>query len=211
MDVERYKKFAAARFEVNQRIIETYLDRPEIIKAGRGLGIVKGGQLLLEDEEDVNRVMDFGIRKLKIDGKRAIDRALEDKLWDNEFEAGYIVGLTKSTESLMEVVSADPEAKTVTLRDRLAVSDKFYTMNDIAYSETVWPGALMYISLVPVEDTFISNGGGFTFSPHKADLVMFECNRPKNTKIFKDEAKTYKFFYRLFHRMGLTTYFEDVK
>ena len=210
MDVEKYLKYSDARIAVNDRIVEKYMDERMIIKAGRVLGIVKGGKLIINDESNIDRVMDFGIRKFAVDGKTAVQRAFEEKLWENELEEEYLTSLQDGVDTLYEVVLADDKAKTITLREKLSKDDTLHVVNDINFSQSVTSGMLLYLCLVPVGGGYICNGGGFSFAARNTDLVLFDCNRPKNIKILKDDIKKYKFFYKLFDKMGALTFFEDV-
>ena len=210
MDTAKYKEYAKARMLIHASMTDKYIGELELKKAARGLGILKEGTMVFQDDDDVANLIDFALRRVKIDGKIALEHALIDEVWNNEFEKVYVEAQLRSRESLYEVVTSDPSKNTVTLSDCLNKSAERYVLVDIGFAKSVVKGTLFYSNLVPIEAVYISTGVSFGFDARKAGLVLFEYRKPSNRKKIRDKAKTFKFFYRLVQKIGTPTVSIDV-
>lgn len=210
LDFDKYELVKAVRFKVNQQLIRTYLEKTEIAKAARFFGIVRQGTMVLEDNEEVNTLMDFAIRRQNKGNKPPVEHALADGVFTDEYELEYLRGLTKSFASWYEIKAVYPADGYICMKDRLFMERPELKLYDRNFSQTSNPGFLLYMVIVPMFDIHISSGISYVFSSDKNSLLERECfMRHKNKVIFTDEGKRSKLFFHLNRRLGHDVIFSN--
>jgi len=75
--VRDYKALRRAGVQLNSRLAEM-LDKEEIHAAARALGMLQGQTIVMETEDDVGVMMEYGIHNVFRGGRNAVDRMLEE-------------------------------------------------------------------------------------------------------------------------------------
>ena len=207
---KEYKEYAEARLNINKRLPDEFSEMMDVLKAGRALGVVKGRTFTFGCETEQDSVIDFILQFVKKNGKTILEHAIERQIWENELEKEYLENFSCSKPALYKVTAVNPVTNTITVCDAFNEID-VYTITDIGASKSLIPDLLMYFTIVPVGVGFITNGHAFGYEPKYNEMIMFECNKHVNKVKMKDPVKAYKFFFKLFQRMGSIMQGSDVK
>ncbi|MBN2642149.1 MAG: hypothetical protein JXR78_10875 [Victivallales bacterium] len=210
LDPEKYEHMRVARKNVNMQVVEKYLGKPELTKVGRTFGLVRQGAIEFEEDEEVNSLVDFSMRRQKKGDKTPIEQAIADKLFSDEYEQEYLRGMIPSHASLFEIIGVATADGYVLLKDCLFPDRLSLRLYDVGFSITAIPGTLIFIVAVPVFDIHISSGISYIFTRNIGELIKRECfMRHKNKEIFSNEAKRCKLFFHLNRKYGNMIHFID--
>lgn len=199
MNRSLYEKFLEPRKVINHLLMES-LTRPEIMKTGRMLGVVKENTLVL-DEEEMPCLFDLAFRETKRNGISLIEEILAAGNIRNRFQKEYLSGLLHPRISLLEVVECHPENGDLKLCDLLFSEQGDIVLYDIGFSSTASSGHLLFTTAVSVYDAFITSGVAFMFDCKWKGFISQEVHKGFNLQ-WKNPAKRFKHFFHLNRKIG---------
>lgn len=208
---EQYKKYAAARMNINKILPDQYLEKNDLKRSGQALGLFKKGAFVFNSDVCSDAVVDFAVRYLKRKGQTGIEHAIGDNIWRNNFEEEFLKGLSNATCSLFEIQSTDAKTGCITIKDILDSKNTRYELNDIGASLHLYSGIYMYLSIVHVGEGYVTNGVAFGYDPRFNEMIRFELIKSVNRSKLKDADKRYKLFFKLFQKMGAKMEGRDVE
>ncbi len=72
--LKRYQRYRAALRPLHHKTIEVYVDNAVLERAARALHSGGGGQLILDSEDDMAVLMDYGIYEIKVNRQNLVQR-----------------------------------------------------------------------------------------------------------------------------------------
>lgn len=205
--IEKYKTIRKIGTQLNQKIIESSVNRELLTTSGKLLGIIHKETFIFESEDETNVLMDFAIHEIKVDNKNAIKIYQEKTGWENEIEKEILDALLLSYTSLFKVTSVSEEKSTIFLYDILNKKNNIELM-DINFSKFAVPGVLVFFRLIPFNDYNITSGISFAFPGSLEKYILRKYNKlSKKIKIDNDSIKRFVSFFRMNKNDGIEVRF----
>ncbi len=153
--VERYKEWRSAGRELNM-ILAKQLPKVAIPECGKKLGLYKAGTLILNNDDEIAVLYDYGLHHYIRGGKNTIERYLENtRPAPDSRDAVLLKALLDARHSVFTVLEIHPH-QGARLLD-LAHGDTF-DLVDIGISETAEPGLIFIGKIFKLEDFYMSTG-----------------------------------------------------
>ena len=193
--VEKYRHFRQVGLGLNTKMMNCKELNIDIKSAGRKLNLFEQNTFILENEQDLDIVLDFALFELLINNKNFIERYYELDLPETKEENILLESKLNAFASLFEAVGFDKENCLIQAIDVLD-SGKNYSLVDIGFSQTGWPGLLFYTRIIPLPDFNITGGVSFGYRKEtKAKLLNgFQFQQLKFNNKIKSIDK-YLYFY----------------
>ncbi|NMX22261.1 hypothetical protein C5S30_07590 [ANME-1 cluster archaeon GoMg4] len=206
--IEEYGTYRQISMELNPKIMDTCLDHDVLMKSARLLGIVRGGTLIFDSEDETNVLMDFALNEYRVNNKNTIEIYREKIGWQDEIEKDILDALLSSYTSLFKVTSISEAENTLLLNDILNKKDNIKLI-DIAFSKTAIIGLLLFIRLVPFKDFNMTSGVSFVFpGDSKENLLRRYKKLSKKVESDSDSIKRFVSFFRLNKIGGMEVRYE---
>jgi len=206
--IEKYETYRKIGMELNHKIIDTCLDRDVLMKSARLLGIVRGGTLIFDSEDETIVLMDFALNEYMVNNKNTIEIYREKIGGQNEIEKEILDALLSSYTSLFKVTSISKAENTLRLNDILSKKDNIELI-DIAFSKTAIPGLLLFIRLIPFRDFNMTSGVSFVFPGDLEEYLLRRHKKlSKKVKSVSDSIKRFISFFRLNKIDGIEVRYE---
>jgi len=206
--LKKYKSYREVGKEINNKIIDRYVDREIISLSGKFLGLIKKDIFIFDNESDTFTLMDFSINECRINGKTAVELYKEKVRVDNDIENEILDGLIKSYTSLFKITNVKRSEKKLILVDVLKNNDNPIEIIDIGFSQSAAIGLLFFTRLVPLADFNITGGFGFAFKEGSEENLKKEYKQiVKRVKSSDESIKRYVAFFKLYKRHGMETRF----
>ena len=206
--IEKYETYRKIGMELNHKIIDTCLDRDVLMKSARLLGIVRGGTLIFDSEDETSVLMDFALNEYRVNNKKTIEIYREKIGWQNEIEKDILDALLSSYTSLFKVTSISEAENTLLLNDILNKKDNIKLI-DIAFSKTAILGLLLFIRLIPFKDFNMTSGVSFVFPGDLEEYLLRRYKKlSKKVKSDSDSIKRFISFFRLNKIDGIEVRYE---
>lgn len=194
--------------ELNQKILDRFIDKSIFLKAGKLLGIVKNNTLIFDYESESHILMDFAINEIKNGGKNAIELYLEKVKQISPIENEILLAQSNAYTSLFDIIDTHPKKNKLYLIDLLSENNNQIELIDIGFSATATTDQFLFTRIVPYPDMNITGGIGFPFLKDEQDYILKEyrviARRVKSSSL---EIKKYVAFYKLYKRCGIETHF----
>lgn len=207
--IEKYKTYRKLGMALTHKIMHSYLDRDVLMKSGKLLGIVGGGDIFVfENDDETSVLMDFALNDYRVNNKNAIEIYREKIGWQNEMEKDILDALLSSYTSLFKVTSISEAENTLLLNDILNKKDNIKLM-DIYSSKTATPGLLLFIRLVPFKDFSMTSGIAFAFPGELEEYLLRRYKKlSKKVKSDSNSIKRFVSFFRLNKTDGIEVRYE---
>lgn len=202
--VKKYKKYRQAGVELHTQIMQTCLDEQAIPEATRLLGVRKGRNIILDDEDELPSVMDFALHDYRREGKNAVQRYQEEVGGKTAVEQKLLAALLESYTSLFRIDSVRKADRALLLTDLLAAEPTPIRLIDVGFSETAVSGFLLFTRLVSLADFNMSAGAAFVFSGDR-ETYLLRQHKGLMRKVKSDDTAVQRYvaFFKLNQRIGL--------
>ena len=199
--MERYKKIRQAGLELNHKMLDLFVTREVIDDSARLLGILQGGTLAFDREEEMSVFADFVLHEYRLNGRKAVERYREEIGGEDEVEEEILASLPLAHTSLFKVVAVS--GNTIFLKDLLGDEEKFIELTEISFSRTATPGSLIFTRIVPFKDFNITSGVSFVFQGRLLNLLIRKYRKMRR-KINTESSSMKRFisFFRLNRKYG---------
>ncbi|TDT58467.1 hypothetical protein [Fonticella tunisiensis] len=200
---ELYKQYRNEQMIfVNEKIIKS-LEREAIINSAKALDMIDDkGNIIYDDESDLNYILDFAIYEYKINGKNAVERYAEKHAPENEMEERALKALLNSYTSLYRVVNISPSKPVIFLKDTFNQS-KNIRLVDISLSKTMGISSLIYTRVLPYPELNMTSGAPMIFDDSLETSLTSSYMMLAKEKIEDSSANKYIFFYNAYRMYGL--------
>lgn len=206
--IEKYKTYRKIGMGLTHKIMDSCLDRDVLMKSARLLGIVRGGTLIFDREDETSILMDFALNEYRVNNRNTIEVYWEKMGWQNEMERDILDALLASYTSLFKVISISESENTLVLNDVLNKRDNIKLI-DIAFSKSGIPGLLLFIRLVSFKDFNMTSGVSFVFPGDLEEYVLRRYKKlRKRVKSDSDSVKRFISFYKLSKTDGIEVRYE---
>lgn len=201
--IETYKTYRRSSIRLTQKIMDTCLKRDVVMKSAKLLGIVRGGTLIFESEDDTGVLMEFALYDYKVNNKNTIAIYRDTVGWENEIEKEILDVRLKAYSSLFKVISISKKEKTLLLHDILDKKDNI-TLIDISLSESAIPGMLLFTRLVPCKEFTMSSGISFAF-PGRLEKTLLKRYKVLSRRVKSHDRAVKRFvsFFKLNKTKGI--------
>jgi hypothetical protein len=204
MNIQKdYKKYREAGTRLTEKVMQACLHKDSIKNAAKLLGVLRGNELLLETEEEGAAFMDFVLNDCQVDQKTIYQAFQAQAESIGQDERNVLNALTQSYTSLFKIESISPQTYSLVLTDLL--NDKQgINLLDFSLSESAVPGLLIFIRLVPFQDTHITSGVIFAFVEAQESYLLKQC-KYRAKKVKSDSAAIQRFvaFFHLNRSHGM--------
>lgn len=207
--VERYKRIRQAGRKLNHKMLDIFFTREAIEDSARLLGVLQGGTLAFDSEDEMSVFADFILHEYSLNGRKAVEIYREEIGGEDEVEEEILASLSSAYTSLFKVVAIMGD--TAFLKDLLAEEEKFIELTDITFSKTATPGLLIFTRIVPFKDFNMTSGVSFLFWGHLLDLLIRKYRKMRRKiKTESTSMKRFISFFRLNRKYGEEIMYREV-
>lgn len=160
--VKEYQRYRNAGRELNQKMIEAYIDNSVLEKASRMLKLGKNRQLILDTKDDLSVLMDFALYEIRQNGKNIIERYADEKGGKNFVERELLSAMAKANAGLFKVDSVDKNKCYLQLSNLIDVGQTI-VLTDINFSQTIPNGLSIYFRPIQFSKLAMTSGIAFIF------------------------------------------------
>jgi hypothetical protein len=212
--IEKYRTYRKDGQELNSKLVD-FLDGDILMKTARFLGMTveKQGEEIVYHEGELDWAVqsDFALNEYRTDDKTAVDRYYNQQRWETQVEKEVLEALKRSYTSLFEIVTVNPDDRTLVVKDLLR-EDSLSELTDFRLSETAEPGGLMFYRPVQFDDLTMTSGFMFPFSnKHKDHLFTVHRKVLNKTNSRPESIRRFYIFYRLYQKRGGTGFTANIE
>jgi hypothetical protein len=153
--ISLYQRLRTAGRELNNRLVQR-LSRDELHEGGRKLGILRGGTLVFDTEDETSVLMDYCLYDVRRNGRNTIEQYLIDSPPDPESDEMTCLRAMQQAIYSLFVVESVERGLGVIVRDFL--SQEVLLVVDMGFGSTAQPG-LVFASRLLHHDGFSMTGG----------------------------------------------------
>jgi len=206
--ISKYRKYREVGKALNHKIIDRYINKEIILHSGKLLYLIKRDTLITDDELDITALMDFSINEYQINGKKAVQLYKDKVMLENDIEEEILDALIKSYTSLFKIADIKQKDSKLILADLLNKNRDTIEIIDMGFSQTAFPGLLIFLRIVPLPDFNITGGFGFAFHGDLEEYLLNEYKHfVKYVKSPRESIKRYVAFFKLYGRCGIESEF----
>ena len=192
-NVKEYQRYRNAGRELNQKMIETYIDNSVLEKASRLLKLGKNRQLILDTKDDLSVLMDFALYEIRQNGKNIIERYADEKGGKNFVERELLSAMAKANAGLFKIDSVDKNKCCLQLSNLIDVGQTI-VLTDINFSQTIPTGLFIYFRPIQFSKMAMTSGIAFIFPQDlEPELITawhkFETNKLQRYAWFFKRSK----------------------
>lgn len=198
-NVKEYQRYRNAGRELNQKMIETYVDNSVLEKASRLLKLGKNRQLILDTKDDLSVLMDFALYEIRQDRKNIIERYADEKGGKNFVERELLSAMAKANAGLFKVDSVDKNKCHLQLSNLIDVGQTI-VLTDINFSQTIPNGLSIYFRPIRFSKLAITSGIAFIFPENLESELVANWH-----KLETDNLKRYTWFFKRSKNTGFET------
>ncbi len=210
--LEYYRQLRSEGMDLNSKLFRQ-LNRADLNNAGRLLGVLRKGVLMLDDEEgtggtNMEHFADFAIFDYyNAEGLNVVQRYWQKHKGQlSEAEDRLIQAYLNARSSLFSVVEVDPQKSIIKLQDLF--DDNYQVeITDISMSQSpLVNDCLIFTRVLTVEPFNITSGISFVFRKDKEEILLKKYKPMiKQTIAYTPQAKNFIVFLKLSHKLGVQT------
>lgn len=201
--LKRYNQYRAVGKELNNKILDRFLDRTVFLKSGKLLGLVKKDIFIIDRELEQYALMDFAINEYRTDGINAVELYKEKVTIDNPIENNILEALIQSYTSLFKIVDVRRKENTIVLGDIFNNFREPIALYDKGFSQTAYVGQLIFIRVVTLEEFNIGSGFAFVFPGELQDYLLKQYKfMLSQVKSSSESIRKFIAFFKLYRQHG---------
>jgi hypothetical protein len=208
--LDDYRAYRALAKELNTKVMQAYLDRALLDRAGSLLGMLHGGTLVVENEGEMSVFMDFALHDLQVAGKNAFERYRQQLDGEHPAEHQLLAALSKSSTSLFQVSAVAPGEGTLLLADVLHGGLPL-PLVDVNFSRSVVPGVRLFFRPVQIGAITMTTGSCLVF-PRPIERAVRQQEQRLRRSLQHESAAVRRFVacFRLSRTQGLDVRYAEV-
>jgi hypothetical protein len=208
-DYRAYRK-ASQKF-IEDKILETCVDRDLILTAARHLGLLQDNMLVLDHEDDLAVIMDFAVFECRIEGETVFDRYRSQAKKITAMEEEILAACDNAFSSLFQLHATAPAEGTLVMQDLLDMRGEVI-LTDLASSATSVPGLLFFARILPFPQFNMTSGVTFAFQGDRRNALLknFKLLRRNKRMTGSPSARRFAAFFALHRSMGVEMRYEDL-
>lgn len=169
-----YQRLRQIRFDLNNTLVGT-LGKRAIDEGGRTLGLLQGGTLVFESEEEMPALMDYCIHNYRSGGRNAVQKYLaESPPPPNSEEMAVLKAMLNAYYSLFQILDVE-RGVGVTVLDLLRGDTAF--LADIGFGNTARKDMILAARVIPMEGFLMTSGASLPVTPPAMGQIKAELER----------------------------------
>jgi hypothetical protein len=153
--ISRYKNLRKVSMKLNHKLVRT-LSKEVLYEGGRKLGILKGGTLYFNTEDESSVLMDYCIYDVRRKGRNAVEAYLIESPPDPESEEMTCLRAMQHAIYSLFIVESVERGFGVTVRD--SRSNETLLVVDIGFGNSAEPGLVVASRLLPLDGFSVTGG-----------------------------------------------------
>jgi SEC-C motif len=178
----RYQHLRQTGLQLNHRLAET-LSKSALDEGGRKLGILKGGRLVLESEDQIAVLVDFCIYDVRREGVNAIERYLAASPPPPGSDESVLLEAMRQAHYALLVIESHVRGLGAHVRDLLR--DEALFLVDVGFSRTAPVGLILAARVMAPEGIAQTTGAplpvGLLLGEERAGLLQSLGSKYKGT------------------------------
>lgn len=160
--VQRYRRYRNAGRNLNHKIIETCMTDDIFETAARALGLGKNKRLVLDSEDELSVMMEYGLYEVPQDGRNLIQRYQAEKGGSNRVERDLLEAMSRAETGLFSVERVLEQKSQI---DVQALTGEAGTLSfiDINFSQSLIPDVILFFRPIQLTDLVMTSGVCFAF------------------------------------------------
>lgn len=164
--LSRYQRLRTAGRNLNDRLVAR-LSKDALYEGGKKLGILRGGTLVFDTEDQASVLMDYCLYDVRRNGRNAIEQYLIDSLPDPESEEMACLRAMQHAIYSLFVVESVERGLGVIVRDLL--SQEILLVVDMGFGSSAQPGLVFASRLLHHEGFSMAGGAALPVAVLPAD------------------------------------------
>lgn len=211
VDIKDYRRYRKAGVNLNSKIIDKLFTREMTAASAKFLGIALDSEdgdkcvLNFESNHELDLLNDFLVYDWQEDNKTLIQQYLHQYGADSKAERDLLAAAIKAYSSLFEVILVDADRNVVLLKDLLCPDNPELNLTDIAFSQSMYPGAIVFLRILPLLGFHMSSGAPMAFPP--IDITRLDLAQSTDSsvpiQVSHASAKRFQFFFKLQRESGI--------
>ncbi|MCX7680576.1 MAG: hypothetical protein N2508_01190 [Anaerolineae bacterium] len=190
--MKEYKKFRLAGRELNQKIIEAYVDDFVLEKAARALRLGGNRRLVLDSEDELSVLMDFALYEVPRKGRQnLVALYAEEHGGTNAIERELLAAMVKAHTGLFKVTQVLPDECQI-MMGNLIVPEEPVLLTDINFSHTLSSQLVVFFRPIRTATLTMTSGVAFVFPAGLEQELVLRWRRLEP----QGSAERYAWFFR---------------
>jgi hypothetical protein len=172
--ISHYKHLRMVSLNLNQKLVKR-LSKDVLYAGGRRLGILQGGTLVFNSEDETSVLMDYCIYDVRHKGRNAVEQYLIDSPPDPESDEMTCLRAMQHAIYSLFVVESVERGLGVTVRDLR--SNESVLVVDMGFGSTGQPGLVLASRMLPHDGYSMTGGAALPIAvlpPDQQDAVAKE-------------------------------------
>jgi hypothetical protein len=192
MFLNQYNQLRSVGIRLSEEIPKTYGFEERLPEIIRLLGIGKGRQIFLENEEEINFIIDFYLHEFLSNGQTMLERYRTDHSDLKPIEISYLDAAKASYTSLFKVTDVNPTESSLTVIDLLSSSGQPLSVINVNLSKTGKPGYVIFSRLLPNEQ-FNTFSGMYAVFNESSDRTLLKRYKVIKRRVKSDRESVQRF------------------
>jgi hypothetical protein len=204
-DIKQYRRYRKAARELNQKIIDGYVNEVVIDEAARILELGQDRQLIMDTEDDISVLMDFALYEIRnADHQNQVERYVSENNGKNHVERELLAAMLQAHTGLFKIQSIAPEKGTLELISLTGAGN--VTLTDINFSETAPHDLIIFFRPIRTSSFTMTSGIAFIFPAEKEQELCKQWQELEE----KGATERYAWFFKASKHSGhATTYVKE--
>lgn len=209
--LEKYKKFRKMQVDLHMKVLNEFVSDEDFKNSAETMGILNKNKILIESEAEKDALYDFNVYENTREGRSALAEFIDKYAPSNEAEEELFQAMKRSETMLYEVVDTNKENSMIMLKS-VFDNNQIVHMADIALSDSLKPGMLLFTRLIHLNGFSMTSGVGYCFSEDHKDYII-NRSRKMLKKIKSGDASVDRFvvFFHINRSDGVARVLEEVE
>lgn len=194
-----YQRYRAALLPLHHKIIDAYVDHTILEKAARALKLGGNRRLLLDSENDMSVLMDYGLYEISTGGQNLVQRYKAEKSEQSDIERELLAAMVKSQTGLFQVQDKNAQKAQVVMQE-LTGERRQITLTDINFSQTLLREYILFFRMIELSNVTMTSGVAFSFQISAKERLLRRWRQWST-------AERYTGYFQLSKRHGVETHY----
>jgi hypothetical protein len=199
--LKEYRRYRRVGRNLNQKIIEAYLNETTLEKATTMLKLGQKRLVVVDSEDDFSVLMDFSLFEIRqSDGKNSVEHYAEEKGGTNAIERDLLTAMVKAQTGLFKVGQVLRDRRQIML-ENLIDPETPITLTDINFSQTLISGLVIFFRPICTTKFTMTSGVAFAFPAGLEQELTTRWRRLDS----RGDAQRFAWFFRKSKQSGIET------
>jgi len=200
--LREYRHYRMVNTKLHSLITAEYLDQATLEKAARLLKLTRNREIVLGGDDDANALLDCAIYEVRqADGKTCVERYAEEVSSVSPSERRVLAAMCRARTGLFRVDGISKRQGQIMLENLIMPGEK-EILTDIAFSQTIYEGLLLFFRAIRVEAVTMTSGVAFVFPQRMEAKLLEEWERLEGKS-----PELFAWFFRESKRSGYETHY----